>query len=90
MYKNTSNTKDLFKFTNENLLEQASTIPIQLGYHKLHFYIDDKGIISKVKTPRVGEFYYSPSGGTLRDHKMNIVLYSAKFDLYKGYGKEQE
>jgi hypothetical protein len=82
--------EDLHLFTNENLLQQASMVPIQLGYHKLLFYIDDAGIISKVKTNRIGEFYYSPSGGTLRDHKMNIVLYSAKFDLYKGYGKEQD
>lgn len=82
--------EDLHLFTNENLLQQASLVPIQLGYHKLLFYIDDSGIISKVKTNRIGEFYYSPSGGTLRDHKMNIVLYSAKFDLYKGYGKEQD
>lgn len=82
--------EDLHLFTNENLLQQASMVPIQLGYHKLLFYIDDSGIISKVKTNRIGEFYYSPSGGTLRDHKMNIVLYSAKFDLYKGYGKEQD
>jgi len=87
---NNNETEDLMLFTNEHLLIQASKVPIQLGYHKLHFYIDDSGIISKIKTNRIGEFYYSPSGGTLRDHRMNIVLYSAKFDLYKGYGKEQD
>ena len=32
-------------------------------------------------------FYLSPSGGTLRDTELNIVLYSAKFDIYKGLGR---
>lgn len=31
--------------------------------------------------------FISPSGGTLRDSSMNIVMYSAKYDKYKGYGK---
>ncbi|MBS1538236.1 MAG: hypothetical protein JST20_10865 [Bacteroidetes bacterium] len=78
---------ELYYFTPENLLAQAQITSLILGYHRVQFYVDEKGIPSKEKTSQIGEFYLSPSGGTLRDLKMNIVTYSAKYDKYKGYGK---
>jgi hypothetical protein len=78
---------DIFLFSQDNVLAQAQSAPLELGYKKLTFYVDDSGVISKTATPTKHTFYLSPSGGTLRDSSMNIVLYSAKFDLYKGYGK---
>lgn len=74
-------------FTPEHLLAQAETASEHLGYRLLTFYVQDDGQLAKQPTERTAPFYYSPSGGTLRDHEMNIVLYSAKFDRYKGYGK---
>lgn len=78
---------DLNVYTPEHLLEQAVQAPKHLGYSILQFYVDERGLLSKLPTSHLKTFYLSPSGGTLRDEEMNIVLYSAKFDLYKGYGK---
>ena len=80
---------DLKVYTPENLLEQAATAPLEQGYHRLQFYVDDNGALSKVRTGILHNFFYSPSGGTLRDAELNIVLYSAKFDKFKGIGKEE-
>jgi len=78
---------EVLYFTPENLLLQAQITPLVLGYHRVQFYVNEQGIPSKEKTTRIDEFYLSPSGGTLRDINMNIVTYSAKYDKYKGYGK---
>jgi hypothetical protein len=78
---------DIFIFSSENLMSQAAQSPLQLGYHKVRFYVDAPGVPSKVPTGSIEDFYLSPSGGTLRDSSMNIVIYSAKYDKYKGYGK---
>jgi hypothetical protein len=78
---------DIHCFSHENLVKQAETAEQQLGYYIVHFYVDEAGVISKEKTAQVGQFFLSPSGGTLRDKDMNIVTYSAKYDKYKGYGK---
>ena len=79
--------KDLLIFSHENLLQQAQESELQLGYHTVRFYVDAPGVPAKHKTNMVESFYLSPSGGTLRDSSMNIVMYSAKYDKYKGYGK---
>lgn len=78
---------DLHIYTPEHLLAQAQGAPEQLGYRLLRFYVDDQGQLAKEPTPTLATFFYSPSGGTLRDAELSIVLYSAKFDLYKGYGR---
>ncbi|MCU0330502.1 MAG: hypothetical protein MUC47_05925 [Candidatus Kapabacteria bacterium] len=78
---------DLYVYSPESLLAQAAEAEEHLGYRILTFYIDGDGIPAKQPTPHKGTFFYSPSGGTLRDEHMNIVVYSAKFDLYKGLGK---
>lgn len=74
-------------YTPEHLLMQSQGAEERLGYKLLQFYVDDQGSLAKEPTPTLASFYYSPSGGTLRDAELNIVLYSAKFDLYKGYGR---
>lgn len=80
-------SNDLHVYTPENLLEQAAQAEDRLGYRILRFYVDDQGALAKTPTDTTALFYYSPSGGTLRDSDLNIVLYSAKFDLYKGFGR---
>lgn len=74
-------------YSPENLISQAATAPEHLGYRIVKFYVDERGLLASHPTPQTAEFYYSPSGGTLRDAEMNIVLYSARFDKYKGLGK---
>jgi hypothetical protein len=78
---------DLNVYSPENLLAQAESAEERLGYRLLTFYVNDDGTLAKQPTSTLGTFFYSPSGGTLRDHEMNIVLYSAKFDVYKGFGR---
>ncbi len=74
-------------FSPDNLLAQASTAPEHLGYRIVQFCVDERGLLATHLTESTATFYYSPSGGTLRDASMNIVLYSARFDKYKGLGK---
>lgn len=78
---------DLHIYTPENVQAQAATAAEHLGYKILSFYVDDKGLMAKGPTSERRTFYLSPSGGTLRDADLNIVVYSAKFDLYKGFGR---
>lgn len=78
---------DVFLYSPDNLISQADSATELLGYKVVRFYVDEKGLISKTPTERLGEFFLSPSGGTLRDAELNIVLYSAKFDIYKGLGR---
>lgn len=78
---------DMYVYSPAALTAQAEQTPLELGYHRLRFYVDEHGTLAKENTGVTGEFYYSPSGGTLRDANLNIVLYSAKFDKYKAIGK---
>lgn len=78
---------DLNVYSPENLLAQAAGAPEHLGYRVLTFWVNDDGTLAKSATNRKATFYYSPSGGTLRDEDLNIVVYSAKFDIYKGIGR---
>ncbi len=78
---------DLYLYTPDNLLTQAASAQEHLGYKIVTFYVDESGVLSKMPTGHTATFYLSPSGGTLRDGNLNIVLYSAKFDLYKGFGR---
>ena len=84
-----SATKEYHVYTPENLLEQARHTLLVQGYHTLEFCIDENGQLAKHATNQRAVFYYSPSGGTLRDSSMNIVLYSARFDKFKGIGKAE-
>lgn len=80
-------TPDLHVYSPENLLKLAEDAPEHLGYKVLQLYVLPDGTLAKATTEELGTFYLSPSGGTLRDKDLNIVLYSAKFDIYKGLGK---
>jgi hypothetical protein len=83
----TSPASDLHTFSDDNLRAQLQSAPLHLGYHIVRFYVDAAGVISKIPTDRTEVFYLSPSGGTLRDKEMNIVIYSARYDLYKNIGR---
>lgn len=78
---------DIFVYSPENLQRQIKTAPFELGYYTVRFYVDENGRLAKSRTDQIATFYYSPSGGTLRDVNLNIVLYSARLDRYKGYGR---
>jgi len=83
----TDSESGLFVYSPENVLAQALDAKEHLGYKILTFFIDEEGNLAKAQTSTTATFYLSPSGGTLRDAELNIVLYSAKYDLYKGIGK---
>ncbi|HCV42783.1 MAG TPA: hypothetical protein DGH68_04825 [Bacteroidetes bacterium] len=71
-------------FTENNILEQLSTAPYQLGYYTLKFYSENGKPVNCI-TECIEEFYLYPSGGTLRDSQFNIVLYDSRFDTYRGF-----
>lgn len=73
--------------TPENVQLQASRISSTLGYKVLRFYVDSRGLPAKEQTEQIAEFYYSPSGGTVRDVNLNVVVYYARLDQNKGIGK---
>jgi hypothetical protein len=79
--------EDVCIFTDEHLRKQLETAETQLGYKLVRFYVDEHGVISKAKTSQTAQFYLSPSGGTLRDKNLNLVMYSARYDMYKGIGR---
>jgi len=76
--------KDIFIYSEENLLEQIISGTYELGYYKVRFYTE-KGRLAEGRTGTISNFYLYPSGGTLRDENMNIVLYNSKFDTYRGF-----
>ena len=78
---------DLYVYGPENLIKQAEGAEEHLGYKILTFYVNGDGTLAKEPTDNTATFYLSPSGGTLRDRELNIVVYSAKYDKYKGYGR---
>jgi len=40
---------DIFIFSHDHLMQQVADSPLELGYHKVRFYIDAPGIPSKQK-----------------------------------------
>ncbi|MGE5402645.1 MAG: hypothetical protein ACM3S2_19790 [Ignavibacteriales bacterium] len=75
---------DIYIYSEENLSEQIRQSTYELGFYRVRFYTLN-GKLAAGKTDTISGFYLYPSGGTLRDEKMNIVLYCAKFDTYRGY-----
>ena len=80
-------SEDMYIYSPEHVHAQAAVAEEHLGYKILKFYVDDRGQLAKGPTAQQRTFYLSPSGGTLRDEDLNIIVYSAKFDLYKGFGR---
>jgi hypothetical protein len=76
--------RDLYLFTEENLLEQLETAAYTLGFYTLKFYTEN-GLPVNRTTDTIGEFYLYPSGGTLRDQNSNIIFYSSRYDTYRGF-----
>jgi len=66
------------------MLKQVEAGVYELGYYKVKFYTAN-GKPSEEKTNEIREYYLYPSGGTLRDKNFNIVFYSSKFDIYRGF-----
>jgi hypothetical protein len=75
---------DIHLFTHENLLEQLSSAPFQLGAYTVRFYADNGRPANRV-TPVLADFYLYPSGGTLRDSAFNLVFYDSRYDTYRGF-----
>ena len=78
------NSPDTFIYSHESVFEQLKTAVYELGYFRLLFYTQD-GLLAKSSTDTISEFFLYPSGGTLRDAQMNIVLYDSKYDFYRGF-----
>ena len=77
-------SNDFLLFSEENILKQIETTDYTLGFYKIQFY-SANGLPSAEKTGTITDFYVYPSGGTLRDENFNIVFYSTRFDIYKGF-----
>ncbi len=75
---------DLFIFSEENLLEQIKNGKYELGFYRIKFYTKNS-LPAEERTETISDFYLYPSGGTLRDKNMNIVMYNSKFDTYRGF-----
>jgi len=76
---------DKYIYSEENLMTQIESGQYELGLYRVYFYTNDKGHPASEKTNNLSPFYLYPSGGTLRDENMNIVLYNSKFDTYRGF-----
>jgi hypothetical protein len=77
-------TGDPHLYTEQNLLDQLSHAPYDLGTYTLRFYTEGGKPVNKV-TGLVEVFYLSPSGGTLRDKDFHIIWYDSRFDTYRGF-----
>ncbi|MDH7515303.1 MAG: hypothetical protein QHI48_05475 [Bacteroidota bacterium] len=80
-------TQDLLCYSIGNVRRQIETVQPTLGWYVLRFYALH-GRPSKTRTAIVETFYYFPSGGTLRDKDMNIVIYEPRLDRNRSAGIE--
>lgn len=80
--------EDPFIFSEKNLLKQLRAENFTKGFFKVKFFTKD-GFLSNTKTDVISDFYLYPSSGTLRDKNFNIVIYSSKFDVYRGFDFQQ-
>jgi hypothetical protein len=74
----------IYIFSEENLLSQVINGKYELGFYRVRFY-SINGKPAETETDEISEFFLYPSGGTLRDKNFNIVFYSSKFDIYRGF-----
>ncbi|MCZ7554831.1 MAG: hypothetical protein M5R41_00330 [Bacteroidia bacterium] len=68
-------------YSPENVLRQIEGREAVLGVFELRFY-SSGGRPAKEMTECVETFYYYPSGGTIRDASLNILLYEPRLDIY--------
>lgn len=90
MEQHSAASNDIYIFSESNLLAQLEHAPMHLGYKTVRFYVDSDGVVAKENTGIIDTFYLSPSGGTLRDKNLNIVQYSARYDIYKELAKQKK
>lgn len=72
---------DFLCYSVENVRLQVQDSEATLGCYPVRFYAEG-GRPSRVPTGTVDEFFYYPSGGTIRDRDLNIVFYEPKLDTY--------
>jgi hypothetical protein len=71
----------LYCYSPENVLLQTEGREAVLGVFEVRFYATG-GRPSKEASDRIETFYYYPSGGTIRDASLNILLYEPRIDIY--------
>lgn len=72
---------DIHCYSVDNVRLQVRDAEAALGCYTVRFYADG-GRPSRVPTESVEDFFYYPSGGTIRDRELNIVFYEPKLDTY--------
>jgi hypothetical protein len=72
---------EMYCYSSENVLRQIAGTEATMGAYELRFY-SVNGRPSRVVTDIVETFYYYPSGGTIRDASLNILLYEPRLDKY--------
>lgn len=75
---------DNLRFTDENFVTQLTHSTYEAGFYRVRFYAVD-GRPSAEQTETIEDYYYYPSGGTLRDRHFNIIEYFPRFDIYRGF-----
>lgn len=78
---------DQHRYSVDNILLQIRDAKPDLGRYVLRLYAAD-GRPSREKTDVIEEFYYYPSGGTIRDRDLNILFYEPKLDKYHPSNRE--
>ena len=72
---------DPYLYSVEHVKRQAASAVAEQGVYPVRFYARD-GRPARENTGVVERFYYYPSGGTIRDAQLNILLYEPRLDQY--------
>ena len=72
---------DVYCYSIENILRQVGDAEPDLGRYTIRLYAEN-GRPSREQREHIEEFYYYPSGGTIRDRALNILFYEPKLDKY--------
>ncbi len=76
-----STGEHVFCYSLAHVREQIAHADETLGFHIVRFY-SVGGRPSREPTDTIEEYYYFPSGGTIRDREMNIIFYEPRLDKY--------
>lgn len=72
---------DVHCYSPENVLRQTNGRESTLGAFEITLYAIN-GRPAREKTESLETFFYYPSGGTIRDASLNILLYEPRLDMY--------
>ena len=72
---------EMYCYSVENTLAQIRDQHAELGRFTVRFY-SVAGRPVREESDRVEEYYYYPSGGTIRDRDLNILFYEPRLDRY--------